>query len=347
MFYVFPSFEHLKLRYEWTTMFSKIPFARLEQLSAIFDKEVAGVYSQRRYLLPQWSGIFFNLDSESPVQNPNFRQALFYTLDKDKTIEDGWNRIDSFFFFEGIENWHETDDTEARNILRDKGYPYHKDLETRTIGKEGAPIKIKMVTSIAPASYSRMAQQIARRWENELSIEVEVSVLEPIEFAQALIARDYDVLFFGQNFSYNFNSFATWHSIESGKSNLSNLTNDDIDFLIDEIHFAGAQSDKLALNQELSEINPAIPLATPDYRVLLSDSLKGFQNFNQLRSHSDRFFGIENWSFYEEKAWDLDDKVKVLEFIKWIFSGGNDVEPEISLPVVELETLEPKLDEEN
>ena len=66
---------------------------------------------------------------------------------------------------------------------------------------------------------------------------------------------------------------------------------------------------------------------------MLSDSLEGVENFNKLRSHSDRFFGIENWYFYEEKDWDLDDKVKVLEFVKWIFSGGeDDSSAEIVLP---------------
>ena len=178
-----------------------------------------------------------------------------------------------------------------------------------------------MITSTSPPVYSRFAQTIARTWEKELSIAVKVEVLEPSKFQLALKNRDYDIVLFGQSFSENFDSLSTWHSSQSGQLNLANLTNDDVDFLIDEVRFSGGQSDLFVLNQKLAEIVPAVVFATPQYYLLTNQKLSGFsETFGKVRRHADRFADVYKWYFFQQRDWDWDEeKSKTLGFIRWIF----------------------------
>jgi len=319
VFYVFPDFQFLEFAMPWPTMFGNIPSARIDS----FQKKLFDNYGLREYLLPRWTGIFFNTKKEF-VKNINFRKALSNSIDKGSLLEKekGWKILDSFYFFEGIENWHETNFAKARSLLRDSGFPYDKEKKYRTIGKNGDKISLNFVTSISPPSYSRFAQQIARRWEEELDININVEILEEDAFQEALKEKNYDILFFGQNFSYNADSISMWHSMNSNEFNFSNFQDEEVDFLIEEIRFSGAQSDLFRLNEKLNALLPAIPITTPKYHLLISKKLFGFsENFGKLRSHADRFLGIENWYMFQKKAWDINDKKsKFFEFFKWIFN---------------------------
>ncbi|MCF7812819.1 hypothetical protein K9M59_04500 [Candidatus Gracilibacteria bacterium] len=324
VFYVYPTFEHLNVTHPWSTMFSKIPFVFLESFEKkLFEQyHLESQYQKREYLLPRFTAIFFNLDK--PIVNkPAIRKALRLALEKEKILkkEKGWNKIDSFFFFEGIESWHQPDFAEAQRTLRDGGFPYDSEQEVRVVAPENTPVEITFITSTSPPVYSRFAQSMVRTWEKELNIHINLQVLDPPEFQQALAERQYDMVFFGQNFSKNFDSLSTWHSSQTGGFNLANLTHEEVDFLIDEVRFSGAQSDLFALNSKLEDIRPAIILSTPKYNLLVSEELKGFsENFGKIRSHSQRFSGIEKWYFEEKLDWDWPSgKSKFWGFWQWFF----------------------------
>ena len=261
------------------------------------------------------------------------------SVDKDKILskEKGWTRIDSVFFFEGVEDWQEPDYSGARRILRDKGFKYHKKEELRFYKDE--PVKLKMITSTAPAIYSRLAQNMARVWEKELDISIDLEVLNPAKFQQALRERDYDLVFFGQNFSQNPDSLSSWHSSQSGKLNLANLTNPDVDYLIEEVQFSGAVSDLFTLNQKLDDIIPVIPLATPKYYLLVNHDLLGFsKTFGKIRKHSERLFGVEKWHFSQKRDWDWPKhKSKFAGYFSWLFGTEDKLKPDYR------ETIPPEL----
>lgn len=317
VFYVYPNLETLQENKKETTSFSQIPFGK----DAIFETELLKKYSYHEFLLPRFTGLFFNLDKKT-IDSPYFRKALYYAFEGEKILENGWERINSPFFFEKIEtNYHTTDFIEARKLLRDHGFPFNKTKKLRTYGKNGDKIKLNFITSTQPAIYSRMAQNIVRTWEKELDIELNLEILKPEDFQKALQNRDYDIVLFGQNFSNNFDTLSLWHSSQSGKLNLSNLTRDDTDFLIDEIRFSGASSDWFSLSEKLDEIMPAIIFTTPKYNLFTSKELFSFdESFGKIRNHSDRFSHIENWHFFKKNVWDWsNDKSKFIVFWKWIF----------------------------
>ena len=147
-------------------------------------------------------------------------------------------------------------------------------------------------------------------------------ILDAEKFQEALKSREYDMVLFGQDFSENFDSLSLWHSSQSDHLNLSNLTRDDVDSMIDEIRFSGIQGELLTLNKRLNDLVPAIIFATPRYNILVSNQLKGFsETFGKIHSHEDRFSGINKWYLNEKRDWNWpEDKSKIWSFIKWIFN---------------------------
>ncbi len=321
VFYVYSSVAHLQLEHTWSTMFSHMSTRDIDK----FEPKLFGEYMRREYVLPRFVGVFFNLDSPV-VKNTYLRQALQTAIDKERIIarETGWNRIDSIFFFEGVEDWHEPGFAEARQLLRDHGYRIPQKSEVRYFDKK--PVSLRMITSVAPPVYSRFAQNIVRTWQTELNIDVQLNVLDTAEFQRALKTRDYDLVLFGQNFSANLDSLSTWHSSQTGELNLSNLTNSEIDFLIDEVRFSDSRSDLFSLNQKLGEIVPVVVLATPQYNLLVDHDLLGFsKNFGKIRRHAERFAEVHQWHFSKKRAWDWpEDQSKFIGFFRWIFRLENE-----------------------
>ncbi len=320
--YTYTSVESLIQNHNWPTAFTHIPFKYLKNLKkGLFDE-----YETYEFLLPQFTGVFFNLDRDI-VKNLYFRKALYLAFDTDKLLEEKWQRINGPLFFEDIETSYQSKDVKkALRTLHDAGFVLDYEKDVRTNGKGGEKIKLKMITSVNPPEYSRMAQKIANLWEKELDIIVDLEVLTENDFLESFSNRDYDIILFGQNFSQNFDTLSLWHSSQTNKLNFSNLTREDIDLAISEIRFSGARSDLIAFSEKLDNLQPAIIFTTPKKQLLVSKKLKGFNDsFGRIRSWSDRFYGISNWHFFNKKTWDLPkNKSKIIEFIKWIFTSKSD-----------------------
>ncbi len=319
VFYIYNSIENLKQNHRWPTVFSHIPFKYLKN----FKKELFDEYESYEFLLPQFTGVFFNLDRDI-IKNLYFRKALYFAFNTDKLLEEEWQRINGPLFFEDIETSYQSKDIrKALKTLKDAGFVLDHKKDTRIYEKTGEKIKLKMITSINPPEYSRMAQKIANLWENELDIVIDLEILNENKFLETLTKRDYDIVLFGQNFSQNFDTLSLWHSSQTNKLNFSNLTREDIDLAIAEIRFSGSQSDLIAFSEKLDNLRPVIIFATPKKELLVNKKLQGFNDsFGEIRSWSDRFFGISHWYFFNKKTWDIpQNKSKIIEFIKWIFSS--------------------------
>lgn len=280
------------------------------------QKQHQATHQYREYVLPRLVGLFFNTDSPT-LKNSVLREALLDGIDKEKFIQKNpdWNRIDSFFFFEGVDSWQEPNFNEARRTLRDNDFKIPSDQNIRY--KNDQPVTIKLLTNVNPPLYSRLAQQIKQAWETELNLQVQLEVIEPENFVQALQDRSYDAVLYGVDFSENSNALSMWHSTQK-EANLSNLTNETVDYLIDEVRVSGAQTDIFQLSQKLEDLSVGMPIATPRYGWLISNEIHNFaDSFGKIRHHADKFFGIQDWYMKEQKVWDpafTDNKV-------WNFLG--------------------------
>ncbi len=327
VFYVYASSEPLIFNHTWPTMFTRLKLGEFDQV----EPELYQEYNRYSYKLPRFVGVFFNLDKAIPSQ-PKFRQALAHALPIASILEEDWQEQRYSFFNNNVQAYPPFFDySEARRLLRDNGFRYDKQQEVRTFGEADAPAKVQMITSTTPAVYSRFAQKLKNVWEQELDIDIDLEVLEPENFQKTLQERDYDLVLFGQNFSNNFDMLSVWHSSQSGKFNLSNLTRDDIDFLIDEIRFSGAQLDYQALQDELDELLPALIFATPKYDLMVSKKLKGFREHHGImRGLPHRFTHSEKWHFETKLDWDWpENQSKIAGFFVWLWHGKERTIPEV------------------
>lgn len=341
--YGYPTIDHLQANHTWTTLFSHLsePFAqRFSREQNMIDR-----YTEENYVLPRWIGVFYNMKNEY-TGRITFRRALQLTTPKDTLLEKEWQKVNSPFFYEGLTEIHEHDPIEARKILRDNGFPYDTEQNVRVFGTAKIPVKIRMITTLQPASYSRMAQNLAKIWEDELNIQVETIILSDIEFQQALQDKTYDVVFFGQNFSYNFDSISLWHSTQANKGlNFSQLENNSIDTLIYQVQISGSRTDIIELNEALSERRPLTILGTPRYSLMYSSELKGFpESLGQIRSQAQRYFDIHTWYFETQKDWNLPPNTsKMSGFFTWLFNGKQSLNKTNAAPVakpIETETVQ-------
>ncbi|NCP67906.1 ABC transporter substrate-binding protein [bacterium] len=345
--YAYRSYEQLIYSHSWPTLFTRIPWNNLSD----FEAQLYNEYVRYNYSLPRYVGVFFNLD-KPVVKNVAVRQAFEKALPVKSIIESGWTEQRTAFFQSGVVSYFDPlDYAEGRILLRDAGLPYDSLREVRTIGNNGAPARFKMITSTVPPVYSRFAQKIKNTWEQELLIEIDLDILSPAKFQVALKDRDYDMVLFGQNFTDNFDTLSGWHSSQSGALNLSNLTREDIDFLIDEIRFSGAKSDYQVLQDELDKLNPALIFATPEYGLLVDRGLKGFNdNWGSIRSLAHRFYNSHLWHFDTKLDWDLpEDRSKIMAFLAWWWNGNENPQPIVETLSPPDETLDVEVEnsEEN
>ncbi len=324
--YVYPTFEDLQSSSVTTHMYSHIPFQYRDALHNTLNERVSEnkIYQHYTYQIPQFTGFFFNLDRPIPG-NISIRRALDFSFDVQTILakEPNWTPFHSYFFFlptpytrSGVFF------NDARNILTEAGYPYDPQRGRRVGNVSKTPLTLKLITSTNPPVYSRFAQVAEQTWERELNINIDLHILSPQEFQKALSERDYDIVFYGQNYSENPNTLSSWHSSQSGLYNLSNLTNESIDFLIQEVIETGSQTDLINLHDRLLRLDPALILARPTHHLLVSSQLQGFNDrfHTKLRKHAHRYLGVSDWYFYVDQDWDLPSQnSRFGSFIRWFF----------------------------
>lgn len=197
------------------------------------------------------------------------------------------------------------------------------------IDSKGHPLKLTILTSSLPTSYPRIAKEIARQWEN-VGADVTLDIPETRkEFEEKLVARNYDVILFGQSLFDNLDSYPYWHSSQIQERsdtakmrldafNLSQYTSFDADALLARIReTTDARSRARALkdlNELLKKDIPAIVLYSPLAVFAHDPSVQGV-TLGKMSIHADRFGHVERWyvstkrEFLPGKGW--------LSFIPW------------------------------
>lgn len=284
-------------------------------------------FQRQSYILPRWFGVFYNLDS--PVTGlPSIRTALGASINRTALLPaEDYVPIRSPFFFEGISG-HSDATTDPAAVLNSAGITLPERAVTRE--KDGVPVRLRLVTSTMPPLYQQMAAQLQETWERTLQLRVDLRVLPQSEFLTAVAQRDYDVLLYGESFTENFDVFSPWHSTQTGKLNLSNLTNNTVDQLIYQMQRTGTYNDLSVLQSTLEKLEPATIIGTPVYTTLTSPLVLGRgANGQKYRQHADRWAGVSQWYFSTEPMWDKRDQTTQRWwriFWQWLWRGGQTAE---------------------
>lgn len=199
------------------------------------------------------------------------------------------------------------------------------------INDNGEKLSLTLLTSSTPSQYRTIAEGIRDQWA-KLGVHIGILIPETREeFEEKLLARDYDILLFGQSLLDNLDAYPYWHS-----SGIQKLTDSKFDLRIDAYNLSQyvsitadgllevirQTSDETERQDALSELRealqndvPAIFLYSPEYAFAYHEKVKGLE-LGSLSLHSDRFVTLHNWYLKEERV--FQPQKTWLSFFPWL-----------------------------
>lgn len=192
------------------------------------------------------------------------------------------------------------------------------------INARGKRLALMLLTSSKPEHYPAIAAIIKKQWS---AVGVDVTLDIPTsrkEFETKLLARNYDVVLFGQALFDNLDSYPYWHSSQIQERggdpknrkldafNLAQYTSFEADSELERIRsttVAASRAKALKeLNEQLRKDVPGVALYSPLYIYAHDDSVRGIK-LSTLALHADRFALSDQWyiatkrSFVPGKNW--------------------------------------------
>jgi len=245
-----------------------------------YKKEIAAQDSLNLHKLnlPQLTAIFFNLKSDGVIKELSIRQALSYSLDKIKIVnelmgEDG-NVIDgpilpdSFAYSADIKKYNYELET-AGKLLDEEGWKIVEISDDEILKAEedfnSEDEKVKLVaenkiamgvgkwrmkdnqylvielTTVETSEYIKLAEKIAEAWE-DINIKVQMNLIPAGKIQKEVIRqRKYSILLYGEIVGLDPDPYAFWHSSQSeqGGLNISNYANKEVDQLLEDARLTG------------------------------------------------------------------------------------------------------------
>lgn len=184
----------------------------------------------------------------------------------------------------------------------------------------GNPLTLRLLTSPSPAHYSKIAELIKKEWR-AIGVDVRIEVpASPDEFQEKMLARDYDILLFGQSLLDNLDSYPYWHSsnaqdpsgdkskLKLDAFNLAQYTSFEADSLLTIIRENPNEDARKRALDKLNNIikrdTPAIFLYSPLYVYGHREKISGI-NLQKLSMHSDRFLTLTDWFIHTDRHFKL------------------------------------------
>lgn len=279
----------------------------------ILDFKNSDRFKLYSYQLPQYIAVFLNMDSQVLKDNKNVRLALQKAIDKKELLNQFVDKIpvDTPLMELAQQDWvYQSSISQAQGALKDGGYTYaSEDAQHAGIryDSKGKGLELHFVARLYnEGTYQfeetqKVADFLRASWES-IGFNIEVAILEPDAFKEAIMTRSYDLLLVGQNLGYNLDTYSFWHSTQANASglNLSNYKSFAVDSLIEDIR-AVFNPDKR--ERELNELAdlikndiPAIFLYRPVYYYASDAKVSGI-SMDGVVFPDDRFARISNWKF--------------------------------------------------
>lgn len=194
-------------------------------------------------------------------------------------------------------------DTEkAKQLLSDAGWV----VSGGTRKKDGQDLSLRLVALKGTGS-SQTANELAKVWQDELNIKVDVQMVDPLDASQSVLQtilqpRNFDILIYELVLGGDPDPYAYWHSSQAttGGLNFANYSN-----IIADDALAGGRTrtDKayrderyrIFVRQWLSDI-PAVALYQPNVEYIHSKNVEAVDENARLVSAEDRFYNVIYWS---------------------------------------------------
>jgi peptide/nickel transport system substrate-binding protein len=281
----------------------------------------AGGFVLISYELPQYMGVFINMDSPK-VQEDKVRIALQKSVFKDDLIAQLSDKVPvdtPLLELDHSDEWiYQPSMDVANGAIFDVGYSYDSiDSRYRT-DENGSILLLNLIAREFPEGTQQaeetdvVVSYLEKQWK-DIGIEIEVELLSVGKLNERIMDRSYDLLFIGQTLGYNFDTYSYWHSTQVGANglNLSNYKSFQVDSLIENVRMtfdvSKREEELKKIGKQIAEDVPAIFLYKPIYYYASDGKVEGI-NMDGVAFPSDRFSYISDWSFviYDEESSELE-----------------------------------------
>jgi peptide/nickel transport system substrate-binding protein len=301
-FNIYPDADSMAKEKNTLNVIAKVP-------KDIWDEiDMANRFIFSNYELPQYTALFFNMDSEV-LKKDKVRLALQKSVDKAELMKGLQSKtaVDTPLMELNQSDWiYKENLEEAKGALFDSGYKMPKDVaEKYRKDAKGNILKLTLLVrnypegTVLAKENTQVAEFFKSSWE-KVGVETDVQYEEREAFEARMALHDYDMILTGQNLGYNYDTYSFWHSSQAveGGLNLSNYRSFAADALIEKIRdtFDSKIKETLLkdLAKEISQDIPAIFLYRPSYTFASDGKVKGMVLKN-LAFVSDRFSHMDRW----------------------------------------------------
>lgn len=181
----------------------------------------------------------------------------------------------------------------------------NKDIRNKIIQNLALDTKIDLylITPDAEPQKSRAKQFADERTDKNVNINVRV--LNSTDYADAVKKRDYDLLMYGYDFSYDRDPYTFWHSSQLDKNNFSGFSDKGSDIIIEDARLILDSVERNKRYDQFYQIVKDQALAVyfdaERYPYYVSSEVKG-QNITYSGRPEDRFNGILDWYMKEKRV---------------------------------------------
>lgn len=265
-------------------------------------------YESRSY--PIKDGVFALFNNRDGVMSSQaVRQALAISVDRDalrSAIPQATVPLDGPILQSQVEGelpvFMSTDIAKAKELLEAEGWVLSGDARK----KDGQPLTVKMV-ALRGVGFTQLTNDLADIWRKELQIQVDVSIIDPLDTAQNVLQsvlqpRNFDVLVYELVLGGDPDVYAYWHSSQAQATGL-NFANYGNVIADDALSGARSRTDmkyrsdryRAFVRRWLADV-PAIPLYQPRIDYIKLRSVEAMTEDATLVSLDNRYANVIYWS---------------------------------------------------
>lgn len=250
--------------------------------------------------LPNYKAIFINSSKNPLLLKLEMREALSLAIDRKNLANQKLSGIavyrDSMFGKEIKDGIFNPD--RARELLKSIGL-----LDANNDGYleiEGKKAALKL--SIADDEESLIVSEKLKEDWKKIGIDLQIEKKNVLELERDIIKpRNYEMLFFGQNFGYDEELYPFWHSSQKKDPglNFTNYESKRVDTLLENAKSGNDRKKREEINRKIDEIlkqdKPALFLYSPLYNFATEKKLKTTIKKHFFVYPEHRYIGIEKW----------------------------------------------------
>jgi peptide/nickel transport system substrate-binding protein len=263
--------------------------------------------------LHEYVSVFFNLNSDTAINDVQVRKALSFTTYKEKIINEVFSglakQMNSFILPEMLGYSEEISDVifdqkYATVILDEAGWILNQETGMREKDEEKLSFTL---TTLDATELQSVAEMIKSQWA-ELGVQIEIKTVNQTALQSEILKdHDYDILLLGEVYGNDLDPYGFWHSSQTdpSKLNLAQYENDEVDELLEtarETQDNQVKIDSLIEAQKLICADyPAIFLYQPQYTYAISENING-ADMARILKPSDRLSNINSWFIKTKKS---------------------------------------------